>query len=257
MPSIKKLKFSGTWKIGTVSLTTKIEYNGEKKLFHVMATPASGSSPLSLDALMKNVVGVSDSIPSALTSVTLSSVVGNIYTNGKFFIAMSGTVSGGKLYLLFYKGDSGVKVGIAASVQSFRFSNLVSSATGLDITSVPYFGSLVIPAMAISITSGVIKSPTLPHLFGSGSPLLAYGETLPAGITSQFNLDIAGAKGAVAKFSNGVMAFKVPPSVDLSVQALASQIPGIKDAVQALPEQIRSILSANVESFAQLPKISL
>ena len=249
-PSIKNLKFSGTWKVGTVSLTTKIEYNGEKKLFHVMATPASGSSPLSIDALMKNVAGVSVSIPSALTSVTLSSVVGNIYTNGKFFIAMSGTVSGGKLYLLFYKGDSGVKVGIAASVRSFRFSNLVSSATGVDITSVPYFGSLVIPAMAISITSGMIQSPTLPHLFGSGSPLLTYGETLPAGVTSQFNLDIAGAKDGVAKFSNGVIAFKVPPSVDLSVQALASQIPGIKDALQALPEQIRSILSAKVESFA-------
>ena len=249
-PSIKTFKFSGTWKVGTVSLTTKIEYNGEKKLFHVMATPASSSSPLSIDALMKNVAGVSVSIPSAITSVTLSSVVGNIYTNGKFFIAMSGTVSGGKLYLLFYKGDRGVKVGIAASVQSFRLSNLVSSTTGVDITSVPYFGSLVIPAMAISITSGVIQSPTLPHLFGSGSPLLAYGETLPAGVTSQFNLDIASAKDAVAKFSNGVIAFKVPPSVDLSVQALASQIPGIKDAVQALPEQIRSILSAKVESFA-------
>ena len=248
-PLIKNLKFSGTWKIGTVSVTTNIKYNGAQKLFHVMATPANGSSPLSIDALLKNVAGVSGSIPSALTSLSLSSVVGNIYNNGKFFIAMSGTVSGGKLYLLFYKGDSGVKVGIAASLQSFRFSDLVSSATGADITSVPYFGSLVVPAMAISITSGVIKSPTLPHLFGSGSPLLAYGDTLPAGVTSEFNLDIASAKGAVARFSNGVIAFKVPPSVDLSVQTLASQIPGISNAMQALPSQLSSILSAKVGSF--------
>ena len=214
-----------------------------------MATPASGSSPLSIDALLKNVAGVSGRIPSALTSLSLSTVVGNIYNNGKFFIAMSGTVSGGKLYLFFYKGDSGVKVGIAASLQSFRFSDLVSSAIGVDITSVPYFGSLVVPAMAISITSGVIQSTTLPHLFGSGSPLLAYGDTLPAGVTSEFNLDIASAKGAVARFSNGVIAFKVPQSVHLSVQALASQIPGISNAMQALPSQLRGILSAKVGSF--------
>ena len=249
-PAIKSLEFSGIWKIGTVSLTTEIEYNGEQKLFHVMATPVSSNSPLSIDALLKNVAGVSGNIPSVLTSLSLSTVVGNIYNNGKFFIAMSGTVSRGKLYLFFYKGDSGVKFGIAASLQSFRFSDLVASATGADITSVPYFGSLVVPAMAISITSGVIKSPTLPHLFGSGSPLLAYGDTLPAGVTSEFNLDIASAKGAVARFSNGVIAFKVPQSVDLSVQGLASQIPGIKDALQALPSQIRSILSAKVGSFA-------
>ena len=214
-----------------------------------MATPANSSSTLSIDALMKNVAGGSGSISSAFTSLSLSTVVGNIYNNGKFFIAMSGTVSGGKLYLLFYKGDNGVQVSIAASVRSFRFSDLVSSATGVNITSVPYFGSLVVPAMAISITTGVIQSPTFPHLFGSGSPLLAYGDTLPFGVTSQFNLDIASNKGAVARFSNGVIVLKVSQSADLSVQALASQIPGISDAMQALPTQLSSILSAKVISF--------
>ena len=165
-PSIQKLKFSGTWRFGTVSLTTNVYYNGETKLFQVKATSGSGGTPLSIDALVKNVGGVGGKLPDALKSLSLSSIVGTVYNNGNYFIAISGTVSGGNLYLLFYKGNEGVKVGIAASLQSFQLSKLVQSATGIDITGVPYFGSLVVPAMAISITSGVIKkSDTSPPLW--------------------------------------------------------------------------------------------
>ena len=249
-PSIQTLKYSGTWKFNTVHLTTSIDYDGKKKFFQVKATPESSGTPLSIATLVKNVARVDGKLPSVLTSLTLNSVVGNVYNNGKYFLVMSGTVSGGKLYLLFYKGSEGVKVGIAASLQSFQLSTLVQSTTGADIKSVPYFGSLVVPAMAISITSGVIKSPVLPHLFGEGSPLLVYGDTLPAGVTSQFDLDIGNVKGAAAKFFNGVLSFQIPKSFNFSVLTLASQIPGISNTMQTLPAQIRNILGSKVTSFS-------
>ena len=248
-PAIKHLTFSGAWKIGTVSLNTNVVYNGAKKLIQVTSSPG-GSGPLNIETFMKNVAGVSHNLPSQLTALSLSNAVGNIYSNGRYFVAISGTISGGKLYLLFYKGSSGVKVGIAASVDSFPLSDLVKSATGVDITSIPYFGTLVVPAMAIAITSGTIQSPTLPHLFGKTSPLLSYNDTLPAGITSQFHLDIGNAKGAVANFAHGVIAFQFSKSADINVHSLASQIPGVSDAIQALPSQITSILSARVTSFS-------
>ena len=116
---------------------------------------------------------------------------------------------------------------------------MVQSAVGEDISDVPYFGSLVVPAMALSITSGVITSPALPHLFGEESPLLAYGDTLPAGVTSQFDLDVGKVKGAVAKFYGGVIAFRLPDSIELNIEALASVIPGISGAMEALPPQIQ------------------
>ena len=247
-PTIKHLTFSGTWSIGTVSLTTKVAYNGTKQLLHVMAHPRN-SGTLSIESLVKNVAGVGHSIPSQLSSFSLSSVVGNIYSNGKFFVAMSGSIPGGKLYLLFYKGSSGVKVGIAANVDSFRLSDLVKSATNVDITSVPYFGSLVVPAMAIAITSGAIQSPTIPHLFGEGSPLLSYKDALPTGVTSHFHLNIGNAKGVKGNYANGVISFKLPKSVDLNIQSLTSHIPRVSDAIQALPSQITSILNARVASF--------
>ena len=245
--SIQTLKFSGIWKFSSVSLNTSINYDGEKKVFQVKATPESNGTQLSIGTLVKNVAGVGGKLPSVLTSLSLSSVVGHVYNNGKYFLAMSGSVSGGKFYLLFYKDTKGVKVGIAASLQSFRLSTLVQSTTGVDIKNVPYFGSLVVPALSLSITSGVIKSPALLHLFGEGSPLLVYGDTLPAGVTFHFDLDI---KGAAAKFYKGLLEFQIPKSLDFSVKALASKIPGISKAMQTLPTQIKNILNAKVISFS-------
>ena len=249
-PSIQNLNFSGTWTFSTISLTTSVEYDGENEVIKVKGIPESSGASLSIDTLLKNVAGISVDLPSALTSLSLSSMVGNIYNNGNYFIAMSGSVSGGNLYLIFYKGTEGVKVGIAASLESFQLSDLVLSTVGADITGVPYFGDLVIPAMALAITSGEIKSPALSHLFGEESPLLAYGDTLPAGVTSQFDLDVGAVKGAFAEFHDGMLAFQLPESVDFSLQNLASEIPGISDALQALPPQITSILSAKISSFA-------
>ena len=246
---IQTLKITGTWSFQTVSLTTHINYDREMNTFQVKANPKGSNTALSIDTLLKNVAGNVD-LPSALTSLSLTSIVGNIYNNGNYFIAMSGSASGGNLYLILYKGAEGAKTGIVASLESFQFSNLVQSTVGVDITSVPYFGDLVIPAMALAITSGEIKSPALSHLFGEESPLLAYGDTLPAGVTSRFDLDIGAVKGAVAEFYNGMLAFQLPESVDFSLQNLASEIPGISDALQALPPQISSILSAKISSFA-------
>ena len=247
-PTLKYLTFSGTWSIATVSLTTRVMYNGAKKLLHVMASPGN-SGTLSIKTLVKSIAGIPHKLPNQLTSLSLSNVVGNIYSSGRFFVAMSGTISGGRMYLLLYKGSSGVKVGIAASVNNFRLSDLVRSATGVDITSIPYFGTLVVPSMAIAITSGTIQSPTVPHLFGKESPLLSYKNTLPAGITSHFRMNIGNAKGVTADYAHGVTSFKLPQSVNFKMQSLVSQISGVKNAIQALPSQVTSILSARIASF--------
>ena len=111
-----------------------------------------------------------------------------MYTNGNYFVVMSANTPKGSVYLLFHKSITGVKVGIAANVRDFPLSQLVQSATGIDTTSVPYFGKMVVPAMAIAITSGAINSNTLPHIFAKDTPLLTYGTTLPPGVSGHFVL---------------------------------------------------------------------
>ena len=248
--SITTLKFTGTWTIQGVGLATTLDYDGVNKVMKVMAIPPNTQTPLQIDTLMKNVVGFQGTLPSSLTSVSLTGIVGNIYNNGNYFIAMSGTVSAGKAYLIFYKGPDGVKVAAAASLQSFPLSSLFQSV-GVDITGVPYFGNLIIPSMALVVASGSITSTAFPNFFGPNSPLNVYGNTLPAGLSSQFNIDVAAAKGAVARFSGGSLGFKLPANVKLDIAALASVIPGISGVVNLLPEQLKDTLGgASVDAFS-------
>ena len=249
-PLIENFKVSGTWKCSRVGLTTSIDYDGEKNVMKVRATPTGKDNTLQVGTLAKSVGGIEGSLPSSLTSLSLNGVVGSVYNNGNYFIAMSGTVNGGNMYLIFYRGPEGMRVGIAASLKSFQLSSLVQSAVGVDIKEVPYFGSLSVPALALSVTSGAIKSPALPHLFGSGSPLQTFGDTLPAGVTAQFSLDIASIKGAVGRFYNGIIKFEIPDSVVLSIQSLTTVVPDISGAIESLPSQVKSVLSARVRSFS-------
>ena len=246
-PAIEKLFLAGTWMVGSLNVTTLVTYNSTKNLYHIMATPEEVKL-LNIDSLVRNLAGVS--LPRALSSCSLTGIAGNVYSNANYFIVMTGNITRGKMYLFFLKDSSGVRVGITANVEEFRLSDLVNSAAGVDITNVPYFGDLLIPAMAISVTSGVIKSEALPHIFGRGSTLLNYGNTLPAGVSSKFNLGISGIRDVFGEFSNGIVTITLPQPADFSIQDLASDIPSITQAIQVLPLEIMSILNANVHSFS-------
>ena len=246
-PSIEEFSFSGVWTVGTVNVSTFVTYNKSKNLYHIRATPKDARL-LRLDYLMKNVAGVH--LPLALSSSALSSIVGNVYSNANYYIVMTGNGTRGRIYFLVMKDSSGVKVGVAASVELFQLSDLVESVIGADITNVSFFGNLVVPAMAISITSGVMQSQALPHIFGKGSLLLTYGDTLPAGVTAHFNLDIPGAEGVVGRFDNGIVTLTLPEPLDFSMEDLSSQIPAITSAIQSLPSDVTSILQAKVHSFS-------
>ena len=248
-PAINHLTFSGTWQINTISVKTNVAYSIAKKLLHLTAQAKSGQT-LNIGTLMKNIAGISHNIPSPLTSLSLHSVVGNIYSSGKFFIAMSGTIVNGKMYLLFYNGANGIKVGIAASIANFHLSDLLKSATGVDNSRIPYFGRLVVPSMAIAITSGTIQSSTLPHLFRTGSPLLYYNNTLPPGVTSHFKIDIGSVKGVYGNFAHGVIHFKFLDSVYFDIKSLAIQIPGMNEAIKSLPPELTKFAYAKVVSLS-------
>ena len=247
-PSLESLMFSGMWEIGKTSFVTNLKYNGPKQLFHVTAT-SGVSLTLSAKDLVQKITGNSYNLPSKLSLFTLKQIVGNIYDNGKYFIALQGTVPDGKVYVFFYKGMGGLKAGVAASVTNFKLSEVVKSTTGIDISSVPFFGQLVVPSMGLSITSGEIKSPTLPHIFGTSSPLSTYGDTLPAGVTGAFTLSIGNVRDVMGSYDEGVLRVKPLVTSRLSLTSLSTEIPGLSDALESLPSQLQSVLSAELTSF--------
>ena len=210
----RTLDFTGTWEIGDYAILTSVAYDGISKELTIIGQ-SEGGKDLSINNVMESLAGTTIPLSSAISSFTFTGISGKI-AGGTTVVVLNGKVGSGKISAVFQKSSSASAGAVVVDIGNFKLPELVQSATGADISSIPFFGSLVIHVKSIDIAP-------------------VFGDILRIRLKS---------------FANGVMAFKVPPSVDLSVQALASQIPGIKDAVQALPEQIRSILSANVESFA-------
>ena len=247
-PSLKSLAFSGTWQVGKSSLVTNVKYSGTKKLFHVTATSDSNAT-LNAKDLVQKISGKGYNLPSDLSLFTLDQIVGNIYTNGRYFIALQGGIPNGKVYVFFYKATGGLKAGVAVSVKNFKLSEVVKGTTGIDISNFPFFGELVIPSLALSITSGEIHSPTLPHIFGSSSPLYTYGETLPPGVTGSFKLSLGKIKDVVASYDDGVLIIKPPASASLSLTSLSALIPELRNAIDSFPAQLQSIFSTKITYF--------
>ena len=211
-------------------------------MFHVTATTSSNST-LSAKDFVQKITGNLNRLPSKLSVFTPRQIVGNIYDNGQYFIALQGSVEGGKIYVLFYKGKGGLKAGVAASMTSIKLSEVVKGTSGIDVGSVPFLGQLVVYSIALSITSGEIQSPTLPHIFGSNSPLHSFGDTLRAGAIATFKLDIGKVKGVLGRFDGAVVTIKL---VECSLQYLSSVIPGLSDAVKTLPKELKSAFSTRL-----------
>ena len=241
-------KLYGVWSIGKVTVTTNIVFNRSTKQLHVIAKK-KGSGMLDLTKLVKGEMILKQKLPSRLTTFDLKSVVGNIYKEGRYFIAMSGKISGGQMYLIFNKGHAGVNIALAATLTNFRFADLVKSATGKDISHVPYFRDLVAPSMAIVVSSGKIKSPMVSKLFTKGSLLHAFSASLPRGVTAQFHLKISNSRHILGSFANGVATFKIPKSIRITLQNLVGQVLKTSNTLQTLSPLLNKAIHANVESF--------
>ena len=241
-------KLYGVWSIGKVTVTTNIVFNRSTKQLHIIAKK-KGSGMLDLTKLVKGEMILKQKLPSRLTTFDLKSVVGNIYKEGRYFIAMSGKISGGQMYLIFNKGHAGVNIALASTLTNFRFADLVKSATGKDISHVPYFGDLVAPSMAIVVSSGKIKSPMVSKLFTKGSLLHAVSASLPRGVTAQFHLKISNSRYILGSFANGVATFKIPKSIQITLQNLVGQVLKSSNTLQTLSPLLNKAIHANVESF--------
>ena len=247
--SVNQFLLTGTWAVGSLNVTTHVSYNSTQKIYRVRASPKITQNLLKINTLFKNVLG--SNLPENLKSFTLTSVVGSINSNGNYFIVMSGSFSSGSACIVFLKDSAGPKVGLMAGIERMKLSEIVESFNGMDISETPYFGELTL-SMAVSVTSGPIErarlTSALPSIFNSKVP--TNSSTFPAGVSAWFSTNVSGVSGVECSFLGGVVGCSFPDSVGFSVRDLGQEIPGLTQAVQALPPPVASIVNAKILSFS-------
>ena len=242
---VEFVRFRGDWVINSLALTTEVFY--EKGLLLVSCFPAEDKS-LNIKDFIMGLTGTELNVPSALDALKFTRVVGKIQ-DGIFSIVLMGEIgTKAKISIVYEQSKDGKIVVFAADVQEFRLSELIHAGTGIDISDVPFFGELTIPAISFVISSKQFSTANLPDLSSADFhvPKELSLENIPAGVKGQFLADIGKAVGLVADFSDGILNIEIPAPVSLSLTNLLNVIPAIKSTIDSLPDTVRDILSARI-----------
>ena len=242
---VETLHFSGDWNLEDLPIHTTVSYNRAENRLDIVGELDEANNGVSVPELITSLSGESLPIPSVLSSVKLSKLSGNTI-NDITLVTLSGSVSKGQVFLIYQKSPSGSAVAFAADTPEFRFSSLVSSATGIDISSIPFFGTLIIPQIGFTMSSAHISNPLLLDLYPPTSPLATFGSSIAEGVTASFDVSFGDVKGIVADFAKGELDLEVPDSVELSLTDVLQQIPGLQGGISSLPQTIQDIGSTKL-----------
>ena len=245
-------EFSGEWVLSGLTIHTTVMYErGDNSL---MIEGQFGGTGASIQTLIKAFSGATAvlPIPSAISSVKLTKLSGS-QVDDVTFLALSGSVNNANVFLIYRKSNSASSIAIAADTHRFKFSALVSSTTGIDISNIPFFGTLVVPQMGFTVASKYIRNPLLASLYPTNFPLLKLGQSISKGVTASFDVDIAGVRGIMAAFTKGELDLQVPKTVDFSLTMFLEQIPALKEVINSLPQTIQDIGSTRLHSITFNP----
>ena len=231
---------------------TTVSYNREEKRLDVTGEIGKDGGGVNIKKLITSISGQDLSIPSVLSSVSLKKLSGN-KIGDVTLVTLSGSVGQGNIYFIYQKSPSGSAVAFAADTPKFKFSSLVLSTTGLDITSFPFFGTLIIPQIGFTISSKAIKNLLLSSIFVSNSPLSKFGDAISKGVTATFGMSVGSAKGIIADYVKGELSLNVPDSVELSLVNILKQIPGVKEVINDLPTTLQELGSARLHQIIFIP----
>ncbi len=183
------ITFGGQWSIGQVTIDVGVLYTRETGQFDITATP-SGTS-FDLVALASDFTGLTLPNPFGV-SISFDSFVlsGVITSDGTTNLIISQTLQVTKVYLIYHKPSGGTpQKAIAAEFAIFNLASLISQAIGVDVSAVPYFGSLTVPAIGLTISTAAITD--LPgDTFAASALLSLNGDSVENGVTAYINFSL-------------------------------------------------------------------
>ncbi len=246
------VSFSGEWSISGASLDVHVMYTKATGQFAITATP-SGQS-LDFISLASELTGLHLPNPfgGALSFDTFV-ISGVIYSDGTVTFILKQATQITKIYLIYHKpSQRAAQKAIVVEFSNFRFSSLISEVTGVDISGVPYFGSLTSPRVGLTISTAVIsglpgdtfvESDFLNQLF------ILSEDSIPDGRFAVIKFDFIEAPIKLNLNLESSLMFE-PFASGLSVNDLLSVIPGVDFDSIPIPFDLGPIRNIDIISFS-------
>ena len=239
--------FKGDFVVGKMTIPVTVVYTHASQDFDISADVPSIT--INLQSIASQVAGID--LPSALhASISLPkfALSGKITSSGERELIVSATGNDTHVYIIYKKTEITGKA-IAVEIANIGLASILNDVIQLDISSIPYFGTAILPTIALTYATKNIED--LPNDVFAGSPLLnTLGNSIEEKLTALIMFDFLNDPIKLRYTGGGFPTFEpaVPGSLDVS--SLISAIPGIDVSSIPLPPGISGLLDLSIDSFA-------
>ena len=188
---------TGQWAIGNIVVDVLARYDINSMKLLLRGAPKIKLT-IDLQNELDSLTGTYVPIPLPSVSLTNIAVTGqfNLIKGGLATVVVSGSIGKNRVHAVFQKPLKAGKFSgaFAADFGPIRLSNIISKTTEADISSVPFFGSLSIPRLGVTVSSDYITSSLLPNVFCKEGLLQNTAVTIPKGLQVFTILSLSGTK---------------------------------------------------------------
>ena len=238
--------YTGDWVIDTTTISLQAVYHRQMGIVNFTAQLSSFS--INLQNVVNNIAGIT--LPSALSgSVSISNFVvsGSVTSSLGVRLYVTATSGSTKVYAIYQKDANSLpKKAVAVEMSNIQFSSILQDTTGLDITQIPYFGSISVNIGLAIATTRINDVPR--NFFATGSLLSKMGNSIRENVTA---IVLFGFSPIAIKFCycSGLPSFQPEIPGGISINDLLSALPGVDISSIPLPPGIGSFPQLRINTF--------
>ena len=238
--------FTGDFVVGGATIPVEVIYTHASS--DVTVTADVPGITINFQSVATELVGLN--LPSALAasiSIPSFSINGMVTSSGERELVISAT--GGDIHVyIIYKKTSTTGKAIAVEIANIELASVLNDVTGLDISGIPFFGSVVLPTIGLTYSTQDING--LPGDIFANSPLLSnLGSSVEKDFTAYIKFDFSDDPIRL-HYSGGIPTFSPAQPGSLDVNSLLSAIPGVDLSSIPLPPGVSGLLDLSVDAFA-------
>lgn len=164
--------FTGEWTIAGVSFTINANYDSTTHQFEITGYPKQSEVEINFEQLVQGLTDKELPLDYEI-AINFQDLKVEANVNARIVVISAQFGMGNKIFLILHRPQSkGLTVTLAMETARSRLSTVIEKAFGLDVTDIPYFGTLQIPAIAVVTSPIEIQNAWLQEIFSS-CPLLS------------------------------------------------------------------------------------
>ena len=227
--SLSSIDVSGDWMVGTERVS--VTFKGAGNVFLLSGKPTDDEISVRsfIETLGQQLLpsGTEAALNQAgfdglrLRNVAVTGSYDRTSNNFAFCFTGTPTISGWgqyRMHLLYHRYNGGAKQAVTLAVDfgSFQLSNLIKTVSGLDVSSVPLLGTVIVPDLGLLVSTANVSPNLLPDCVEG---ILRNAEPYPEGLSmiTQFQI--------VPDVDPINFLIKITPDEGISVQKLDNSLP--------------------------------